>query len=364
MTKNPRGVFERPRGSGVWWVLSYDAQGKRHREKAGTKSAAIRLRAVRQAAKFEGRKMPDLAIQKRIVKFSELCKDAQEHAEHENGPSAQSNLRGIIAALLPDFGDRGASSISTPELLVWLRARGKTCEWSDGTYNHYVTQLRVIYRISQENKKVEVNPALGLKRRMLGNDKPRYLRDDEASRLESVILERWPMHWNAFLFARNTGLRASAQFNLRWDQIDMQRRTLTLPAKRNSKYRKSRVLPLNSVAYDALVDMRARSEGSPLVFAEYHAGPEYLSKPAHWFPEIVKAAGIENFTWHSLRHDFASQLVMNGANLKTVQTLMCHANISQTAIYADLSPEHLQSAVECLTTTKTATRVLKFPKSA
>jgi site-specific recombinase XerD len=364
MTKNPKGIFERPPGSGIWWVLHYDAQGKRHREKAGTKSAAIRLRAVRQAAKFEGRKMPDLKAEKSAVKFSELCKDAMTHAEHENGESAQSNLRGIVAALLPDFGERQANTITTPELLAWLRARGKTCGWSDGTYNGYIVQLCVIFRIGIENGKVESNPARGLKRRRLDNDRPRYLNDDEATRLTSVILERWPMHYSAFLFARNTGLRAGAQFTLKWAQVDMQGRTLTLPAKRNSKYRKSRVLPLNSVAFEALADMRARSEGSPLVFAEYHAGPEYLSRPAHWFPEIVKAAGIENFTWHSLRHDFASQPIMRGTDLKTVQMLMCHASIAQTAIYADLAPEHLQSAVECLTTTKTATRVLKFPKSA
>jgi site-specific recombinase XerD len=126
--------------------------------------------------------------------------------------------------------------------------------------------------------------------------------------------------------------------------------------------------------------MFERSKGSDLVFAEYHAGPAYLSKPAHWFPEIVKAAGIENFTWHSPRHDFASQLVMKGVNLKAVQELMCHANIKQTAIYADLSPAHLQSAVDCLvdtpvqvlpkpgatkkrSATKTATQVIELAAS-
>jgi site-specific recombinase XerD len=105
--------------------------------------------------------------------------------------------------------------------------------------------------------------------------------------------------------------------------------------------------------------MKARTDGSELVFHEYHRR-EYLRNPAHWFPEIVKAAEVKNFTWHGLRHDFASQLVMRGVDLKTVQMLMCHADIKQTARYADLSPEHLQSSVNTLMTelpssTKTAT---------
>jgi integrase len=95
---------------------------------------------------------------------------------------------------------------------------------------------------------------------------------------------------------------------------------------------------LNSIAFEVLQRRwDKRPPGAVLVFQEYHDGPGYLSKPAHWFPEIVKAAGIEDFTWHSLRHDFASQLVMKGVDLRTVQQLMCHASIKQTAIYADLS---------------------------
>jgi hypothetical protein len=84
--------------------------------------------------------------------------DAQEHANHENGLTAQSNLRGVIKALTPDFGDRIASTIATPELLNWLRRQAAKREWADGTYNHYIIQLKVIYRIGQESGKVEANP--------------------------------------------------------------------------------------------------------------------------------------------------------------------------------------------------------------
>jgi site-specific recombinase XerD len=114
--------------------------------------------------------------------------------------------------------------------------------------------------------------------------------------------------------------------------------------------------------------MKRRSKGADLVFAEYPR-VAFLAKAANWFPAIIEAAGIQDFTWHSLRHDFASQLVMRGVDLKTVQTLMCHATIKQTAIYADLAPEYLQSSVERLaaekpSATKTATSGVELPLSA
>jgi integrase len=264
--KKIRGVYEHPSASGIYWVQWFDSLGKRHREKAGTKSAAIKLKAKRTTDKLEARKIPATLKHTAEFRFSELCANAMTHAEHENGDSAQSNLRGVINTLTPDFRDRQAYTITTAELLAWLRSEAKRRKWSDGTYNHYVVQLCVIFRIGQENKKVATNPARGIKRRMLDNDRPRYLNSDEAERLETTIAQRWPEHRPAYQFARNTGLRAGAQFNLKWPLVDMQRKTITLPTKRNSKYRKNRELPLN--AYQALVEMRTRSHASDRVFAE------------------------------------------------------------------------------------------------
>lgn len=308
-------------------------------------SRVIKLRNKRMTDKLERRKIPETLKHTREAKLAELMDDALANSIEHNGRSAQSNLRGVIAALTPDLGEREASSITIEELTLWLRRRGKAQKWADGTYNNYVTQLKVMYRLGMQHKKASVNPATELKRRALNNDKPRYLTTDEEKRMDKA-LEQWPEHVGVYLFAKHTGLRAGAQFHLRWSQVDLDQRTITLPAKINSKYRKHRILPLNDVAYRVLLDRWARKVSS-LIFNEYHR-KTYLTKPANWFPKIVEAAGIEDFTWHSMRHDFASQLVMRGADLKTIQMLMGHANIKQTAMYAELSPEHLRSAVETL----------------
>jgi site-specific recombinase XerD len=64
---------------------------------------------------------------------------------------------------------------------------------------------------------------------------------------------------------------------------------------------------------------------------------------------IARQAGIDNLTKvHTLRHTFASHLVMKGVDLPTVRKLMGHADIQTTMIYAHLAPDHLAEAVDRL----------------
>jgi site-specific recombinase XerD len=73
-----------------------------------------------------------------------------------------------------------------------------------------------------------------------------------------------------------------------------------------------------------------------------------MADPREWFASACDEAKIEGVTWHTLRHTFASRLVMAGVGLKEVQDLMGHKTISMTARYAHLSPEHKLTALETL----------------
>src|SRR3984893_10818987 len=75
-----RGVFERLPGSGVWWICYFDRFGKRHREKAGTKSVAIKLYRKRKQHVLEGKKLPE-SFRKPSVNFRQLVDDALAYSK-------------------------------------------------------------------------------------------------------------------------------------------------------------------------------------------------------------------------------------------------------------------------------------------
>lgn len=64
--------------------------------------------------------------------------------------------------------------------------------------------------------------------------------------------------------------------------------------------------------------------------------------------KLLKEAGIKDFRLYDLRHNFASQLVMKGVDTYTVSKLLSHSKVEMTKVYAHLSDDHLQGAVNMI----------------
>ncbi len=107
-----RGVFERPPGSGVWWI-NYYVDGKQHREKVGRKSDAVALYQKRKADSRRDKKLPELRPAKAVT-FGELATGAIEYAEthHKSFPSYVWKER----ALREPFVSRPAADITPQEI--------------------------------------------------------------------------------------------------------------------------------------------------------------------------------------------------------------------------------------------------------
>ena len=95
---------------------------------------------------------------------------------------------------------------------------------------------------------------------------------------------------------------------------------------------------VNSTPLAALAELHKRTYGTRAVI--HNSRGEPLVGPRFWFEPAVLTAKMRGFTWHCLRHTFASRLVMAGVDLRTVQNLMGHKTIAMTVRYSHLAPTH------------------------
>jgi integrase len=133
--------------------------------------------------------------------------------------------------------------------------------------------------------------------------------------------------------------------SLTWHDIDFRRRTVTIRAG-YAKNGESRTVPMDEVLTTILKAAKLGSADGEKVFCSRHGTPYRSLRTA--FNQATRLAGVGDFTFHDLRHTFASRLVMAGVDLPTVKELLGHKDISMTMRYAHLSSDHKQAAVKKL----------------
>src|ERR1035438_536188 len=137
-----KGVFEKVKNSGIWWIRYTNEQGKRVTSKVGNFSAAVRVYEQRTTAIRVGILLPNSP--RRGTKFSELVTDANKFSEKHHRASKDFKQRADLA--LADFGDRVAESITTAELQAWVDEMAEEREWNGGTQNRFKSTLSTVFR--------------------------------------------------------------------------------------------------------------------------------------------------------------------------------------------------------------------------
>ena len=129
------------------------------------------------------------------------------------------------------------------------------------------------------------------------------------------------------LTALHTGFRKSELLSLIWNDVDLRRRVITVQAA-YAKSGAARSVPMNDGLTSTLqaVTMTARTDS--LVSCSRNGTPYRSFRTA--FETAVQKAGLADFTFHDLRHTFASRLVMSEVDLPTVKELLGHKDISMT----------------------------------
>ena len=341
-----RGIYEREPGSNIWWIRYADATGRIRREKAGTKGAAIKLYQKRKTEVLQGKKLPE-NLRAPMVGFAELAKDALAYSKAHKRSYGDDVIR--MEKVLSSFRGRSAESITPRELERFLAENAEENDWAPATINRYRALLSLVYRLGIESGKVKENPARLVKHRQENNARVRWLSNEEEVRLRTYIQNTCPEHIPELDLALHTGMRLSEMYSLTWENVNTSRKVLTIPRSKNGE---TRHVPLNATALSALAELRKRSDGTGPVVRNLDGDP--FAGPRYWFEPALPKAKIRRFSWHCLRHTFASRLVMAGVDLRTVQELMGHKSIEMTVRYSHLAPKHTLAAVERLIATDSA----------
>jgi integrase len=148
------------------------------------------------------------------------------------------------------------------------------------------------------------------------------------------------------VFAINTGLRQSEIINLKWSQVDMERRTITIYEQKN---RCIDTLPLNETAIDVLRE-RKRLQRNEIdnVFYNQSFKPIHFRNLIRSYDNAIEKAGINDLRFHDLRHTFATRLIQCGVGRYEVQKLGRWKSVSMVQRYAHHYPESLRAAIEVM----------------
>ncbi|USS89607.1 site-specific tyrosine recombinase XerD [Fructilactobacillus cliffordii] len=232
-------------------------------------------------------------------------------------------------------------------ILSYLEREKKTGKARNSVI-HSVSSLRKFFQYLMRMKVITVDPMQKIATPKRGTHLPSVLTDQEVQRLLAVpdVQKKLGLRDRAILeVLYATGLRVSELVNLKLQDLHLEMHLIQTLGKGN----KERIVPIDDVAIEWLTRYldTARSEllkqtANAYVFLNAHG--HQLSRQSVWkmLKQMAVAAVIQkNITPHTLRHTFATHLLENGADLRTVQELLGHADISTTQIYTHVSHEHL-----------------------
>lgn len=327
------GVFK----EGGSWFIDYRVEGRRKQEKIGpSKKLAEAVFAKRKIEIAEGKFLNRKKIQK--IRFEEFSKDYLEYSEANKRNYGREcfTMRHLVRA----FGDRLLS-----EITIWRIERYKAERRglvAPATVNRELTLLKHMFTKAIQWEKATVNPVKAVKLLREANSRVRFLTYEEERQL---LTQCQPNLRTLVIAAMHTGFRRGELLSLTWNDVDFANGLVTVQAA-YAKNGERRAIPMSKTLRRVLEETRNGMKSNEHVFRT-ETGDRYLS-PTTAFESAVKRAGITDFHFHDLRHTFASRLVMAGVDLRTVQELLGHKNITMTLRYSHLSPTHRAKAVAIL----------------
>ncbi len=241
-----------------------------------------------------------------------------------------------------DLGHKAIGKITSDDVHDFLMEL-KSEEKAPSTVNRYKSSLSSVFNYAiEERKMLKKNPCHEVKYQKESKGIDRHLKDKEITALLAVCKQSdWGRLYLLVLMAITTGARRSELLGLTWDKINFNARSAYLAMTKNGT---SRTLALTVGVIDEL--QQFREVGTGFVFpSECSLGKAYTYIDWVW-QAALKAADINNFRFHDLRHTAASRLAANGVMMKEIGDILGHKSIASTARYIHFSTSHKHETID------------------
>jgi integrase len=245
---------------------------------------------------------------------------------------------------LKHFSGRDLHTITAEEIELYGERKKKETSESNG--NHYLTFLKTFFNIASAKGTKHAKPKGWIK-------EPPEIRiikvDNEVFRalnLEeyTALMAELPPHLKVMVeFSVETGLRQQNVCQLKWEKVDIHRRTVTIDKKHN-KNKTNFVCHLTDRALEILKSQKGKHDSYVFVYEKYtkkygtQAGP-ITSPNNHAWRKALDRAGVRDFRWQDLRHTFATNHATNGTPLMVLKALGNWKSMQMVDRYANISAE-------------------------
>jgi len=256
------------------------------------------------------------------------------------------DLRAFRAFLLEHEGRVPApTEITRPQVVAWgLALRGM----KPLTIRRKYGCLSSFFSFLQDMGHCQGNPARRLPLPKVARNLPTVLSAEQVQQL--LAAARNPGHRLLLLLLLSTGLRRSEAAAITLDQVDLEHRQLRVRGKGN----KERMVPLTAEVVKAIQEYlawRGPTQSDHLFISQMWGQPINGARIHRIVRALLERAGLadQGITVHKLRHTFATHIVRNGVDVRTVQELLGHSDLETTANYLHSDTRANQTAVSLIT---------------
>ena len=256
---------------------------------------------------------------------------------------------GFLLTEMPHFDPAEVTTLHLRKFLAYLREQGV----SRRTVARKIAAMRSFFHYLVRRDRIASNPAAALRRPKQKRELPGFLDDTEMA----ALLDAPPADTHLGLRDRAilellyaTGMRISELVGLDVGGVDLVGEACVV----RGKGKKERLLPIGSYACRALrayFDARGRAgfdvRATTAAFVNARGGRITARSIARNLQTHIRTAGLtKKVSPHTLRHTFATHLLDRGADLRSVQELLGHANLATTQIYTHVTTERLRKVYE------------------